>query len=50
VQTLFLATALYPEIDAVFGQNPFPDFHVLPYINVVVKESSRWNLVSPLGK
>jgi Cytochrome P450 len=61
VQTLFLAMALYPEvqkkaqaeIDAVIGPNRLPDFHdrpSLPYINAVVKESSRWNLVLPLGK
>ena len=53
--------ALYPEvqkkaqaeIDAVVGQNRLPDFHdrpSLPYINAVVKESSRWNLVAPLGR
>ena len=53
--------ALYPEvqkkaqaeIDAVVGPNRFPDFHdrpSLPYINAVVKESSRWNLVAPLGR
>ena len=53
--------ALYPEvqkkaqaeIDAVIGPNRLPDFHdrpSLPYINAVVKESSRWNLASPLGR
>ena len=53
--------ALYPEvqkkaqaeIDVVVGPNRFPDFHErpsLPYINAVVKESSRWNLVGPLGR
>ena len=53
--------ALYPEvqkkaqaeIDAVVGQNRLPDFHdrpSLPYINAVVKETSRWNLVGPLGR
>ena len=53
--------ALYPkvqkkaqaEIDAVVGPNRLPDFHdrpSLPYINAVVKESSRWNLVIPLGR
>ena len=53
--------ALYPEvqkkaqaeIDAVVGPNRLPDFHdrpSLPYINAVVKESSRWNLVGPLGR
>ena len=61
MQTLFLAMALYPEvqkkaqaeIDAVVGQNRLPDFHdrpSLPYINAIVKESSRWNLVVPLGR
>jgi hypothetical protein len=61
VQTLFLAMALYPkvqkkaqaEIDAVVGPNRFPDFHdrpFLPYIDAVVKELSRWNLVLPLGR
>ena len=50
--------ALYPEvqkkaqaeIDAVIGPNRLPDFHdrpSLPYINAVVKESSRWNLATP---
>jgi Cytochrome P450 len=58
VQTLFLAMALYPEIqkkaqaeiDAVVGPNRLPDFHdrpSLPYINAVIKESLRWNLVTP---
>ena len=53
--------ALYPdvqkkaqaEIDAVVGLNRLPDFHdrpSLPYINAVIKESSRWNLVVPLGR
>jgi cytochrome P450 len=53
--------ALYPEeqkkaqaeIDAVVGPNCFPDFPdrpSLPYINTVVKELSRWNLVTPLGR
>ena len=53
--------ALYPEvqkkaqaeIDAVVGPNRLPDFHdrpSLPYINAVVKEISRWNLVTPFGK
>jgi Cytochrome P450 len=53
--------SLYPEvqkkaqaeIDAVIGPNRLPDFHdrpSLPYINAIVKESSRWNLVLPLGR
>ena len=49
--------ALYPEaqakIDAIIGPNRLPDLHdrpSLPYINAVVKESSRWNLVLPLGR
>jgi cytochrome P450 len=61
VQTLFLAMALYPEvqkkaqaeIDAVVGPNRFPDFHdrpSLPYIDAIVKELTRWNLVAPLGR
>ena len=52
--------ALYPEvqkkahaeIDAVVGPNRLPDFEdrpSLPYVNAIVKESSRWNLVLPLG-
>ena len=61
MQTLFLAMALYPEaqkkaqaeLDAVVGPNRFPDFHdrpSLPYINAVIKELSRWNVVGPLGR
>jgi hypothetical protein len=53
--------ALYPEvqkkaqaeIDAVVGPDRLPDFHdrlSLPYINAMLKELSRWNLVVPLGK
>ena len=41
------------EIDAVIGPNRLPDFHhrpSMPYINAVVKESSRWNLTGPLGR
>ena len=52
--------ALYPkvqkkaqaEIDSVIGPDRLPDFHdrpSLPYINAIVKESSRWNLVLPFG-
>jgi len=60
VQTLFLAMALYPEvqkkaqaeIDAVVGPDRLPEFEdrpSLPYINAVVKELMRWNLVTPLA-
>ena len=41
------------EIDTVVGPNRLPDFHdrpSLPYINAIVKELSRWNLVTPLGR
>ena len=61
MQTLFLAMALYPEvqkkaqaeIDAVIGPNRLPDFEdrpSLPYINAVLKEVMRWHLVTPLGE
>ena len=60
METLFLAMALYPEvqkkaqaeIDDVVGPNRIPDFKdrsSLPYINAVIKELSRWNLVVPFG-
>jgi cytochrome P450 len=53
--------ALYPEvqkkaqaeIDAVVGPNRLPEFHdrpSLPYINAITKETSRWNLVLPIGR
>ena len=53
--------ALYPEvqkkaqaeIDSVVGPNRLPDFYdrpSLPYVNAVVKELTRWNLVAPLGR
>jgi cytochrome P450 len=52
--------ALYPdvqqkaqaEIDAVVGPNRLPahdDRESLPYINAMVKETMRWQLVTPLG-
>jgi cytochrome P450 len=61
VKTLFLAMVLYPEvqkkaqaeIDKVVGPNRLPDFHdrdFLPYINAVLKETLRWNLVAPIGR
>ena len=53
--------ALYPEVQkkaqaeivAVVGPNRLPDFHdrpSLPYINAIMKESLRWNIVLPLGR
>ncbi|KAF4621589.1 hypothetical protein D9613_012598 [Agrocybe pediades] len=60
VQSFFLAMALYPEVqkkaqaelDRVVGPNRLPDFsdrRDLPYINAMVKETGRWNLVVPLA-
>ncbi|KAF9548281.1 cytochrome P450 [Agrocybe pediades] len=58
--SFFLAMALYPEVqkkaqaelDRVVGPNRLPDFsdrRDLPYINAMVKETGRWNLVVPLA-
>lgn len=52
--------AMYPEaqrkaqaeIDAIVGTNRLPDFNdrpYLPYVNAIIKESMRWQLVVPLG-
>ena len=60
IQCLFLAMALYPEVqkkaqeelDNVIGNDRLPEFSdrdSLPYINAVVKELLRWNPVLPLG-
>ncbi|KAF9037735.1 cytochrome P450 [Panaeolus papilionaceus] len=60
VQTFFLAMALYPEVmkkaqmelDAVVGPGRLPEFSdrlSLPYVNAMVKESMRWQLVLPLA-
>ena len=61
MQTLFLAMGLYPEvqkkaqaeIDAVVGPDRLPEIEdrpSLPYINALIKELMRWNLVVPLGE
>jgi cytochrome P450 len=53
--------ALYPkvqrkaqaEIDAVIGPNRLPNYDdqvSLPYINVMIKETMRWQLVAPIGR
>ena len=53
--------ALYPEvlkkaqaeIDAVVGNQRLPDFSdrdSLPYINAIVKETMRWQNVTPLSE
>ena len=53
--------AMYPEvlrkaqaeIDAVVGINRLPDFNdrpYLPYVNAIIKETMRWQLVLPLSK
>jgi cytochrome P450 len=41
------------EIDAIVGAHRLPDLNDrphLPYINAIVKELMRWQLVIPLGK
>ena len=56
----FLAMVLYPEVqrkaqaelDSVIGQDRLPtleDREQLPFIEAVVKETLRWNTVTPLG-
>lgn len=55
-----MAMALYPEVqrkaqeelDRVIGRDRLPEFSdqsSLPYIMAVVKETMRWQLVTPLG-
>ena len=59
--SFFLAMSLYPEvqakaqseIDRIIGRNRLPRFEdrdSLPYLNALMKEVLRWNLVVPLGK
>jgi len=59
VEFFFLAMAMYPEvqkraqleIDTVIGNHRLPDFsdrYALPYINATIKETMRWQSVTPL--
>ncbi|KAF9562064.1 cytochrome P450 [Agrocybe pediades] len=60
LQSFFLAMTIYQdvqkkakeELDHVVGSSRLPEFHDrkdLPYINAIVKETMRWNLVNPLA-
>ncbi|KAF8826442.1 hypothetical protein HHX47_DHR5000291 [Lentinula edodes] len=60
IYAFFLAMTLYPEvarkaqaeIDAVVGNDRLPTFadrEHLPYVDAVVKEVFRWNVVTPLA-
>ncbi|KAF8868343.1 cytochrome P450 [Infundibulicybe gibba] len=60
VHTFFLAMAMHPEvqkkaqaeIDTVTGGTRLPGFEdreALPYVNAIIKEILRWQIVSPLG-
>ncbi|KAF9222063.1 cytochrome P450 [Gyrodon lividus] len=60
IYSLFLALTLFPEaqkkaqaeIDAVIGSDRLPTFadrDSLPYVDALVKEVLRWNVVAPLG-
>jgi cytochrome P450 len=60
IYSLFLAMTLFPdvqkkaqaEIDAVVGPDRLPSFvdrDSLPYIDALVKEVLRWNVVTPTG-
>lgn len=60
LQFFFLAMAMYPEVqkkaqvelDGVVGKDRLPSFsdrNSLTYINAMVKESMRWQMVLPLG-
>nr|BED43016.1 cytochrome P450 monooxygenase [Trametes versicolor] len=60
VRAFFLAMAINPdvqkkaqaELDRVVGRTRLPDFEdreSLPYVNAVVKELTRWNVVAPMG-
>ncbi|KAF5309415.1 hypothetical protein D9619_012388 [Psilocybe cf. subviscida] len=60
IRSFFLAMAMYPEtqrkaqaeLDAVIGSHRLPEFSdrsSLPYVNALVKETMRWQLVAPLA-
>ncbi|KAG1907690.1 cytochrome P450 [Suillus fuscotomentosus] len=60
IYSIFLAMTLFPdvqkkaqaEIDAVVGTDRLPSFadrNSLPYIEALVKEALRWNVVVPIG-
>ena len=60
ITTFILAATLYPkimeraqqELDSVLGPGQFPtmaDRQRLPYVEAIVKESMRWNVVLPMG-
>lgn len=60
MQSFFLAMLCHPgvqkkaqaEIASVVGRDRLPDFDVrdqLPYINAIIKETMRWQPVTPLG-
>ncbi|KDQ59121.1 hypothetical protein JAAARDRAFT_127559 [Jaapia argillacea MUCL 33604] len=60
VEIFFLAMLIYPdvqkkaqqELDSVVGAHRLPEFsdrNNLPYINALVKETMRWQSVTPLG-
>lgn len=61
IQSFFLAMAKYPEsqrkaqaeLDAIIGPHRLPELSdrpLLPYVNALVKETMRWQLIAPLGK
>ncbi|TFK37861.1 cytochrome P450 [Crucibulum laeve] len=60
IQIFFLAMSMYPEvlkkaqdeIDAQVGNDRLPDFSdraLLPYVNAVIKETLRWQPITPLA-
>ena len=59
MESLFMAMCLYPnvqrkaqvELDLVLGERlpEFNDRPNLPYLNAIVKETMRWQLVTPIG-